>query len=374
MSSCCFLSCYENDIQLDVPPQRESLPAVTAAAIVAILFSAFGVLCGMLVELSMLVIPDAAGPAARPTVPLFARTMAGLVWLFLLAAAAFGIFVGIGVLRRRNWARISMLVGGGLMAVFSAISIPFVFLVFKMLPGTLPNDTNAAPVLTYMKWFFVFFYGIPLCVGTWWLVLFTRKRVAEAFTIPLDSSRLSPSIDASGFPQIETIAVALRKPSPACPLPLAILSVFLIFSAVCMLLFLLVPMPSSIPVLLFGHVLTGFATRLSLGLLGLVSGAAGFGMLKLKPWAFYTELVIQCVFLVNAVLTIFSPTFVPVMRAAMQGMFDQNAAFPGGNLFLSDNYLRGSMIFGLVFCVALVALLLFQRSRFLEAAAEAAKA
>ncbi len=52
-----FLPTFNGDIQKVVMSQRESLPAVTAAAVVANLFSAFGVLCGLLVEVAMLVSP-----------------------------------------------------------------------------------------------------------------------------------------------------------------------------------------------------------------------------------------------------------------------------------------------------------------------------
>jgi hypothetical protein len=95
-------------------PRRESLPAVTAAAVVAIIFGAFGVLGGLLIEASMLLMPEARTSAGRPAIPPGARTMAGIVWLFLIAVAVFGIFVGVGIVRRRNWARISLLVWGGL--------------------------------------------------------------------------------------------------------------------------------------------------------------------------------------------------------------------------------------------------------------------
>jgi hypothetical protein len=138
-----------------------------------------------------------------------------------------------------------------------------------------------------------------------------------------------------------------------------------------MLLFLLFPMPASFPLFFLGHVFVGSSPKIFLGIVGVISGAAGFGMLKLKPWALYTELVIQLVFMVNAVVTFFSPSYGPAMRAAMQVFMEQYPAPPAGNLFLSDNYFRLSMVFGLVLCGAFLALLIFQRSRFLEAAAEA---
>jgi hypothetical protein len=105
-------------------PRRESLPAVTAAAVVAIIFGAFGVLGGLLIEVSMLLMPEVQTSAGRPAIPPGTRTMAGIVWLFLIAVAVFGIFVGVGIVRRRNWARISILVWGGFMAVVSLLTIP----------------------------------------------------------------------------------------------------------------------------------------------------------------------------------------------------------------------------------------------------------
>jgi hypothetical protein len=356
---------------MNMPARRESLPAVTAAAVVAIVFSTLGVLGGLLVEISTIVIPDAQTAAGRPSMPPFAKTAAEMVWLFVLALSVFGIFVGVGILRRRNWARITILIWAGFMSFMSAVSLPFVLIVMNTVGPSLPNRGDAALFMNFMKLFFVVFYGIPFSVGIWWLILFTRKRVSVAFTTPLDSPAFSSALDATGFPQFAGTGQAALKPKVACPLPLAIFSVFLIFSALSTLLFLVIPMPATIPMFFFGHVFAGTSPKIFLGILGIVSGVAGFGMLKLKPWALYAEIVVQCVFLANGVVTVFSPNFISVMRSAMQGIMDQYPASPAGNLFLSDNYIRGSMIFGVVLCAAFVALLLFQRSRFLEAAAEA---
>jgi hypothetical protein len=362
---------------MNSPSKKQSLPAVAGAGIVAIIFGVFGVLGSLLGGLSLLLMPQIQTPQRTPPMPEGLRAMSAAMMFFLLALAVFGIFVGAGVIRRRNWARVTILVWTGFMTFVSVGAIAFSLLIFSAVQTQLPNvnPADADKVMQFMRIFLVIFYGIPAGVGIWWIVLFTRKRVATAFTSPAASlAEYALSMDPSGFPQSESAIEPQRKLRPTCPLPLAIFSVFLIFSSVCMLLFLLFPMPASFPLFFFGHVFVGAAPKIFLAFIGAVSGVAGFGMLRLKPWALYTELVIQFVFLVNAVVTFLSPSYGPIMRAAMQEFMEQYPASPVGNSLLTDNYFRGGVIFGLVLCAAFATLLLSQRPRFLEAAAEAAKA
>jgi hypothetical protein len=354
-----------------MPSRSESLPAVTAAAVVAIIFSAFGVLGGVLIEISTLLMPDVETSAGRPAMPPGARSMAAIVWLFLIAVAVFGIFVAVGIVRRRNWARISILVWGGFMSVVSAITIPVLFFVFSAMPGMMPKDADRAPIISMMKWISVLFYGIPLGVGIWWLVLFTRPRVAAAFTAPADLAPYPPTMDVSGFPLPQPTATASLTPKPACPLPLMIFAGFLIFSAFFMVLMVLVPLTGSMPFFFFGHFYSGLTARVILGLMGLVFGAAGAGMFKLQTWALHTVLVLQSVFFVNGILSLLNPRFLAVMQEAMQRADAENPAFAGGNPFLTESFFQAIMIFGLCFSAALIGLLLSYRSRFLEAASAA---
>ena len=352
-------------------PQRESLPAVTAAAVVAILFGAFGVLFGVLFEVSMLLVPDLQTVPGRPAMPPSARAMTGIVWLFLLAIAVFGIFVGVGILRRRNWARIGILVWGGFMAVISAITIPVLFLVFKAMPAMMHADADVAPVMSFMRWFIVLFYGIPLGVGIWWLILFTRPRVAAAFTAQSAMAPYPPTMDGSGFPLPQPTAATFLAPKAVCPLPLMIFAGFLIFSGFFTLLVAFFPMTGSVPFFFFGQFFSGISAKIFLALMGLVFGISAVGMLKLKPWALHTILVLQCVFFVNGILSVLSPRFLAAMQEAMQRADAENPAFPGGNPFLTGSFLHTILILGLCFSAAIIALLLYYRARFLEAASVA---
>jgi hypothetical protein len=349
-------------------PNRVSLPAVTAAGVVAIIFSALGVLLGLLVEVSMLVAPGMHSSEATPGLPGSTRAVVQIFWLFGLGVAVLGFFVGIGVLRRRNWARITMLIWGGIMAVLSGISIPVIFLVFNTLPSALPNGAEAGPFMGFLKVFMVLFYGIPLGIGIWWLVLFTRPRVAAAFAAPASLASYPSAMDVTGFPLPEPATAPSISPKAVCPLPLMIFAGFLVFSSVCMILFMLSPMTGAMPFFLFGHFFSGLTAKAIFGIMGLVFGVGAIGILKLKPWALDTVLVLQLVFLANGFLSILNPRFLAVMQEAMQRADAANPAFPGGSPFLTDSFFRAMMIIGMCFSVAIIVLLLVYRPRFREAA------
>jgi hypothetical protein len=358
-------------------PQRKFLPAVTVAAVIAIIFAVLGVLGGLLIELSMLLIPDVQTTTGRPAIPPGTRAMGGIVWFFVIAVCVFGIFVGAGVLRRRNWARISIIVWAAFMTMISAISIPVLLLVFNNMPNMMPADANVGSVMGFMKWFIVLFYGIPLCVGIWWLVLFTRQGVSAAFTAPVETLAPYPptTMDVSGFPLAEPAPkpTAPLTPRPACPLPLAIVAGFSIFGAVCLVFFASIPLPSDLPFFFFGLAFGHGTGRLILLLFGVISGVTGVGIFKLKPWALYTQIAFQCVGLLNCIVTGLSPNYAPAMRAAMEKMYSQNTAFTADSPFLTDTYFRSSLIFAAVLIGAVLLVLLWQRSRFLRQAAAAAR-
>lgn len=146
---------------------------------------------------------------------------------------------------------------------------------------------------------------------------------------------------------------------------------FLVFSSVCMILFLLFPMTGAMPFFFFGHFFSGISAKAFLAIMGLVFGIGAVGILKLKAWALDTVLVLQLVLLANGVLSVLNPRFLAAMQEAMQSADAANPAFPGGNPFLTGSLIHTFLIFGLCVGAAIIALLLFYRSRFLEAASAA---
>jgi hypothetical protein len=358
-------------------PIPKSHPAVTAAGIVAIVFAVFGVLMAILVEVSMVFVSRIAPESKSAPMPEAVRAMASIIWLFLLALNVFAIFVGANVLRRRNWARITILIWGGLMTFFSAVSIVTTLLVLTYMPSTMPNAGDVASVMAVMKWVLALFYAIPLGVGIWWLILFTRKAVVEEFN-PL-SARLHPgkTLDASGFPQEPPEAPSYVPGGPACPLPLIIIAGLDILSGASTLGILLIPFSllSSIPMFLFGHVFYGGASLVFLVLLGIVYLVCGIGIIRLKPWALDPLIWFKALLTFSGIVTIFNPHFMPMMREAIAKMIPKftgelpaNAQIPTNLFPFSDTYFKAMMSFGILFAVAMLAILIFYRKKFLEAA------
>src|SRR5258706_14573545 len=97
-------------------PQRESLPAVTAAGVVAVIFASFGILgCG-LVMLFLLALPHLpAGPKA-PALPEATRALVAGAYGFFLATCIGELVVAVNLrslpycarIRLLGWARLKV--------------------------------------------------------------------------------------------------------------------------------------------------------------------------------------------------------------------------------------------------------------------------
>src|SRR4029077_10481858 len=114
---------------------------------------------------------------ARPGLTPAETRYAGMVGVgFILALGIWGLATGIALLGHRNWARISTLVWSGLTVTFGTlILIVASSIKLPVAPNSPPGTANVA------RAFFVFVYGVPIAIGIWWLVLFTRKSVAALF-------------------------------------------------------------------------------------------------------------------------------------------------------------------------------------------------
>src|SRR5579871_5917154 len=147
--------------------------AVLASGVVAILGSivtAIGILIGMMGLLLSL-----GRPSPMETMPGI-RVITAAMMVIFFGIAIWGAFSGVGLIRFRNWARISVLVWAGittpicLMAMAVMIFIP------------LPPTPNSAPIAgEFVRAMVVIFYGAPLAIAVWWLILFTRPRVVAQF-------------------------------------------------------------------------------------------------------------------------------------------------------------------------------------------------
>src|SRR5262249_15976397 len=117
-------------------PQRESLPAVTAAGVVAIIFASLGIaVCG-LITLILLVLPNL--PNGGTSLGNSERMMAIGIYAFFFLICGGELAIAINVLRRQNWARIAILIWAGIMAFFSAVIIIAVLFAQNVMPRASP--------------------------------------------------------------------------------------------------------------------------------------------------------------------------------------------------------------------------------------------
>jgi hypothetical protein len=320
---------------------------VTASGIVAILGSVLTLL-GLSLGLFGLLIapmpPNAQMPAGM-------RVISLAMLLFFMACAVFGIVTGVGLLHLKNWARISALAWSGITVFFTG----FALLLSLVIP--MPPPRNAPDFTIYFVCAALFLiYGLPCAIGTWWLILFTRKPVVAQFVASIPGSLAR----GSALGPCPSLPAAPAR--PGLPVPLAVFATFLVISSPLSILFLL---GSHLPAIFLGVAIRGRASTVFYGLFCLLSLISGIGLFKLQKWSYPLALGIQVFGLVNGVISFFSPQLAALQREILSrstyvSIVPEQYAYWSGHL-------RGMSLFGLLFPAAIVFLLVYYRSRFLEA-------
>ncbi len=115
--------------------------------------------------------------------PAYVKPIALVSMLLFLGVAVFGLITGIGLIRLKNWARISIIVFSGLTVFFGGTVLAFLL--------AMPFPTGRGRVADrpeLLKGIVMFVYGLPVLISIWWLVLFSRKSTKAQFAgIPSES-------------------------------------------------------------------------------------------------------------------------------------------------------------------------------------------
>ncbi len=314
--------------------------AVIIAAILAMLGSLFMMLCLGLGLMGLYLAPGGMDVTGAPPFA-FAAVATGMVFTF--AVCVLGVFTGIGLLRLRNWARISALIWAGFTVLFcSLVLIGLLVLPFPPLPAT-GQSINIGTV----KLMIAVIYGLPILIGAWWLALFNQKETKSLF---------------KGSTVLTSPEVAVK---PRCPLPVAIVAGLMLFSVTGMFMAPLMHLPIS--VILFGQRQHGELGAFLYAASTVLYLAAAIGLLRLKRWS-YPLAVGQYVFwMVSGAVTLLRGNYVQNMQEVLADMHITEAQ---GNItqIVSNRFF---MLFSLIPGLLLLVILLYYRSRFLQAAAAA---
>jgi hypothetical protein len=264
--------------------------AVRASAVLSLLGSLATILLAVLMVVGILLAPPPVGqPQPIPLKPVVVAT--GVLMLIL---AVWGIATAISVFRRRRWARMSMLIFGGLLAVMAGISA----LVIAVMP--IPTSPQAAPVPGYIRWAMVGVYGLLAAIGVWWLILFNLRTSVAYFT--------------AGAPAAEG----------PCPLSISIIAWFLLISAIITLAFGL----AGFPVVLLGMVGAGWTARAIYVLWAAVEVYLGMGLMRLRETARLESIAFFAFMVINALAFYLLPEPNARMQAIIRSTWPSLAGQP----------------------------------------------
>ncbi len=193
------------------------------------------------------------------------------VAVFYAALATWATLTVIGILRLRSWARYSILIIGGGLAVLGLFAEMGTLLSRTMLPTLSAQQPNADPrILSAVFIVMTGFYLLITAVGVWWLIYFNLRPVRELFSYVNFETPSSTHILVSPD----------QKPDPV-PTPIKIIAGFLFLGAIACLLCVFLPFPA----FLFGIILPVAATHILYLAFAALAAFAGYGLLRLKESA-----------------------------------------------------------------------------------------
>jgi hypothetical protein len=223
------------------------------------------------------------------------------VGVFYIALAVWAILTVIGILRLRSWARYSILIIGGGLAVFGVLTTVFSALFsHTMLPTLQAQQPTADPhLMAFVLLFVSAIYLLIAAVGIWWLVYFNLRSIREIFR-PSAFTAVYPY----GQPNISTLPAKpytgfFSSPEHA-PTAIKILGwLFLIFSICCLPIVFL-----PIPAFILGFIIPVKASHLLYLAILVIAACIGYGLLKLKNSARLALIVFALFGILNMAVTL----------------------------------------------------------------------
>jgi uncharacterized membrane protein (DUF2068 family) len=267
-------------------------PGIIISAIVLLLGSLFQLLMAVLMGLGGILEQrqiqfggHLSGVTAAPTpawLPIFTYVLSAL----FVSLAAWGILTAVGLFRVRRWARYSVLIIGGCLALIGLPSM-VMMLVLTAIPLPVPASVDVTHVHTAQTITRIVlgtgaaFYGFVCAVGISWLVYFNLKKVRGLFA------------DAAGLP-----AHGRR------PFLISTIAVLSLIGALTCILVAILPVPGGF----FGWILQGWAKVAVLLAWAALLAASGVGLWRLDEWGRRLTLAVQALGLAQYVVFLVRPS------------------------------------------------------------------
>ena len=311
---------------------------------------AFGVIeimlgiCSLLMCALMLTAPFLLKPEHAAGTPAgFATASMVLGAGFYVSIAAFFLVVGIGSIKRRNWARILAMIGSGLWLALGTLAI---LLVLFLLPKIMavqhpipPPAQHVQHIILGVMVLVAILFGILLPLA--FLIFYSRKSVKATFLAR------------------DGVSVAAGPPARKLPVPVTILVIWEAFGAVSALLSLIWPMHVTF---LFGYVIRGWTMIALVLVFSAMSGAAAWLIYKVRMTGWILALL--------KVLFFGASTGVSLATGGMSRLLVKTGQEQIALLF--PQFFTVIMTGTLIVCTAYLVLMIYSLRFFLPAAPSAA--
>ena len=340
-------------------------PGVTVIAILVLLGSALTLLLGVVVLIAMLAAP-ATGVEKLPGLSFLPKILLVFVSLMYLVPAGIGIASGVGLLRLRNWARISTIVFSVVLICLSVFpAVLTFFMPFPTGPGQSLDQGTITAVRVVMSacWFSL------ITVGVWWLVFFTRHGVRQQFQrakFQEDSQLLQPWVSPD-----QNSASPVNAASPR-PVIITVIACLMMAGSAVMVVGLSFLSVLHIPAMFFTTLITGWLGVALYGTLAVAQFLIAWGLLKLRPIARTSALAYFTFSLLNTAVFYLWPGHQARMAALMESQTTMVRCTEAMRAYPQAQVQPGSFIIaGLVFGVIAIAVqmyFLFTRKAAFQAA------
>jgi hypothetical protein len=290
---------------------------ITVSAVVVIIGSAFTVLCGALVLLGPVFALNSRHAADAPVNLGYVLVIEAFV---AFGFGGWGLAAGIGLVKTKEWARISTLVYG---AILVFISLPAAaIMAFIPLPNTTSvNDPNPPfNIMLIVRVGGTLVYAMFAALGGYWLYFFNTQKVKAQFR----GQQPFTEIGRSEVPGLLSAIPGVRFGPDQHTRPLSITIIgwyFIIASALgpLSIAFTGTFFPRfKLPLFFLGFFVFGPGAYLLLIVWMTVQIVAAVGLLKLKSWGLYTTTALQGLALLNMIMIV----AIPANRLRFQQIMD----------------------------------------------------
>lgn len=347
---------------------------VNFSAVLLLLGSLFQLLMAFVMALSGAFLPlqtgsgGVPGASAATPMPPWMSTFMYVISVFCLTLAVWGIVTTVGLFRLRNWARYSVLVIGGGIALIGLVSmLTTLLLVFIPIPLPSSVDTSQLPnAQVFVRIMFAvtaLFYGIVGGIGVYWLVYFNLKRVRVIFAgVAVEFAGAAGQLPGGPVQLAGTpaeFAVALPQPlkNPR-PFLVSVLAVLNLIGAGCCLLMALLP----IPAVLGGVIFHGWERSAIYFIFAAIQAAVGVGLWRLSEWGRRVALAMTALGVVQCGVYVLRPSLLLRYNKEMNQMM--GIAQPQLPARLQSIMYSSMFGFSVLFCVAIAAVLIYYRTAF----------